>query len=69
MNLSVVFKNTFFVYWNQGFLLQIDLSCTVNSDTFSLVPSIIKQNAKDMLFIVISDVCTINIINECKWQH
>ncbi len=44
--LSVVFKSTFFCSMKPQFLLQIDSSGIINCNTFSVVPSVINENAK-----------------------
>ncbi len=44
---SVVFKNTFFVQWNQSFCSKLTRVCyIIYFNTFSVVPSIINENAK-----------------------
>jgi hypothetical protein len=45
LNLSVVFKNTFFCSMKPRFLLYMNLSGVINYMTFSVVPSIIIENA------------------------
>jgi hypothetical protein len=46
------------------FLLQIDLSGTINCNTFSVVPSIINENAKNVLFhfAILMSVIAQNVI-------
>jgi hypothetical protein len=46
--LSSVHKDIF-VQWNQGVLLYIDLSGIINCNTFSVVPSVINENATNEL--------------------